>query len=146
MSLTRQTTLRGRATLKHPIPVRSLVVRHLRQSLRVLTADSMQEAVQPLELVRASLANSHADRDLIVAEDLEEDLAAAAAEAAAAAAAAEEMARATKSTTWTARPGTVPATDAFLSRLPGPPSRRRQRCRSSRATTARRAGRCGARR
>ena len=80
------------------IPVRSLsAVQQRRRSFRVPTADSLQEAVRPLELVRASLANSHADRDLIVAEDLEEDLAAAAAEAAAAAA--EEMAMATKSTT-----------------------------------------------
>ena len=146
MFLARQATRRNRATnrLKHPIPLRSLVVRHLRQSLRVPTADNLEEAVQLLaELVRASLANSRADRDLIVAEDLEEDLAAA---AAAEAAAAEEMAMATKSTTWTARPGTKPATDDFLSRPPSLPSRRRRRCKSFRATTARRAGRCGARR
>ena len=119
------------------------MVRHLRQSLRVPTADNLEEAVQPLELVRASLANSRADRDLIVAEDLEEDPAAA---AEAAAAAAEEMAMATRSTTLTARPGTMPATDAFLSRLPGLPLRRRRRCKSFHAMTARRAGKCGARR
>ena len=121
------------------------MVQQLRRSLRTPTVDNLEEAVQPLELVRASLANSRADRDLIVAEDLEEDLAAAAAEAAAAAAA-EEMAMATRSTTLTARPGTMPATDAFLSRPPSLPSRRRRRCKSFRATTARRAGRCGARR
>ena len=96
MPLTRQAPLRGRAILECHIPVRSLLAREQRRrSLRVPTADSLQEAVRPLELVRASLANSHADRDLIVAEDLEEDLAAAAAEAAAA----EEMAMVTKSTT-----------------------------------------------
>ena len=92
-------------------------------------ADSLEEAVQLLELARASLANSHADRDLIVAEDLEEDPAAAAAAVAAAAmavmaataaeatavTAAETTTRATTSSTWqtaTARPGTAPATDA----------------------------------
>ena len=104
-------------------------------------ADSLEEAVQLLELARASLANSHADRDLIVAEDLEEDPA-----AAAAAAAAEEMAMAMRSTTLTARPGTRPATDAFLSKPPGLPLRRRRQCKSSHAMMARRAGKCGARR
>ena len=106
-------------------------------------ADSLEEAVQLLELARASLANSHADRDLIVAEDLEEDPAAA---AAAAAAAAEEMTMATRSTTLTARPGTRPATDVFLSKPPGLPLRRRRQCKSSHAMMARRAGKCGARR
>ena len=105
-------------------------------------ADSLEEAVQLLELARASLANSHADRDLIVAEDLEEDPAA----AVAAAAAAEEMAMATRSTTLTARPGTRPATDVFLSKPPGLPLRRRRQCKSSHAMMARRAGKCGARR
>ena len=115
-----------------------------RQPARVLMADSLEEAVQLLELARASLANSHADRDLIVAEDLEEDPAAAV--AAAAAAAAEEMAMATRSTTLTARPGTRPATDVFLSKPPGLPLRRRRQCKSSHAMMARRAGKCGARR
>ena len=109
-------------------------------------ADSLEEAVQLLELARASLANSHADRDLIVAEDLEEDPAAAAAAVAAAAAAAEEMAMATRSTTLTARPGTRPATDVFLSKPPGLPLRRRRQCKSSHAMMARRARKCGARR
>ena len=112
----------------------------LHQPARIL----LVEARQLMEGAQVSLANS-ADGDLIMAEDLEEDLAAAAA-AEAAAAAAEEMAMATKSTTWTARPGTKPATDDFLSRPPSLPSRRRRRCKSFRATTARRAGRCGARR
>ena len=112
-----------------------------RQPARVLMADSLEEAVQLLEPARASLANSHADRDLIVAEDLEEDPA-----AAAAAAAAEEMAMATRSTTLTARPGTRPATDVFLSKPPGLPLRRRRQCKSSHAMMARRAGKCGARR
>ena len=131
--MTKQTTLRGRATnfdQIHPIRVTSLVVQQLRRSLRTPTVDNLEEAVQPLELVRASSANSRADRDLIVAEDLEEDLAAAAAAVVAAAAmaataataaettavtAAETTTRATTSSTWrtaTARPGTAPATDA----------------------------------
>ena len=87
--------------------------------------DSLVEAVQLMEDARASLASS-ADEEPIMAEDLEEDLAAAAAAAAVAATAAtaaettavtaaETTTRATTSSTWqtaTARPGTVPATDA----------------------------------
>ena len=83
----------------------------LRQPARILLAD--------MEGAQVSLANS-ADGDLIMAEDLEEDLAAAAAAAVAATAATAATAagtttRAPTSSTWqtaTARPGTVPATDA----------------------------------
>ena len=86
----------------------------LRQPARIL----LVEAVQLMEGAQVSLANS-ADGDLIMAEDLEEDLAAAAAAVAATAATAATVAgtttRAPTSSTWqtaTARPGTVPATDA----------------------------------
>ena len=87
----------------------------LRQPARIL----LVEAVQLMEGAQVSLANS-ADGDLIMAEDLEEDLAAAAAAAVAATAATAATAagtttRAPTSSTWqtaTARPGTVPATDA----------------------------------
>ena len=83
----------------------------LRQPARIL----LVEAVQLMEDAQVSLANS-ADGDLIMAEDLEEDLAAAvAATAATAATAAGTTTRAPTSSTWqtaTARPGTVPATDA----------------------------------
>ena len=87
----------------------------LRQPARTL----LVEAVQLMEDAQVSLANS-ADGDLIMAEDLEEDLAAAAAAAVAATAATAATAagtttRAPTSSTWqtaTARPGTVPATDA----------------------------------
>ena len=84
----------------------------LRQPARILLAD--------MEGAQVSLANS-ADGDLIMAEDLEEDLAVAAAAAAVAATAATAATaagtttRAPTSSTWqtaTARPGTVPATDA----------------------------------
>ena len=82
----------------------------LRQPARILLAD--------MEGAQVSLANS-ADGDLIMAEDLEEDLAVAAAAVAATAATAATAAgtttRALTSSTWqtaTARPGTVPATDA----------------------------------
>ena len=98
----------------------------LRQPARIL----LVEAVQLMEDAQVSLANS-ADGGLIMAEDLEEDLAAAAAAVVAAAAmaataataaettavtAAETTTRATTSSTWrtaTARPGTAPATDAY---------------------------------
>ena len=83
--------------------------------------DILVEAVQLREDAQVSLANS-ADADVILAVDLEEDLAAAAAAAAAVAATAATAAtaagtttRAPTSSTWqtaTARPGTVPATDA----------------------------------
>ena len=88
----------------------------LRQPARIL----LVEAVQLMEGAQVSLANS-ADGDLIMAEDLEEDLAAAAAAAAVAATAATAATaagtttRAPTSSTWqtaTARPGTAPATDA----------------------------------
>ena len=87
----------------------------LRQPARIL----LVEAGQLMEGAQVSFANS-ADGDLIMAEDLEEDLAAAAAAAVAATAATAATAagtttRAPTSSTWqtaTARPGTVPATDA----------------------------------
>ena len=91
-----------------------------RRPARILLVDSLVEAVQLMEDARASLASS-ADEDPIMAEDLEEDLAAAAAAAAVAATAATAATaagtttRAPTSSTWqtaTARPGTVPATDA----------------------------------
>ena len=80
--------------------------------------DILVEAVQLREDAQVSLANS-ADGDLIMAVDLEEDPAAAAAAVAATAATAATAAGTTTwaptSSTWetaTARPGTVPATDA----------------------------------
>ena len=88
----------------------------LRQPASIL----LVEAMRLMEGAQVSLANS-ADGDLIMAEDLEEDLAAAAAAAAVAATAATAATaagtttRAPTSSTWqtaTARPGTVPATDA----------------------------------
>ena len=100
----------------------------LRQPARILLVDILVEAVQLMEDAQVSLANS-ADGDFIMAEDLEEDLAAAAAVVAAAAVAAtaataaettavtaaETTTRATTSSTWrtaTARPSIAPATDA----------------------------------
>ena len=125
---------------------------------RILLVDSLVEAVQLMEDARASLASS-ADEEPIMAEDLEEDLAAAAAEAAAAAAAAaataaemtaataaETTTRPTTSMTSPASRGTVPPTDALSARLPGHRSRRRPRCRSSHGTMVRKAESCGAKR
>ena len=107
----------------------SPVVAQVRRRSSRLRLNLRAEAVQPMEGAQASLANS-ADEYLIMAEDLEEDLAAAAAAVVAAAAmaataataaettavtAAETTTRATTSSTWrtaTARPGTAPATDA----------------------------------
>ena len=84
----------------------------------ILPVDILVEAVRLLEDAQVSSANS-ADVDLIMAVDLEEDPAAAAAAVAATAATAATAAgtttRAPTSSTWqtaTARPGTVPATDA----------------------------------
>ena len=87
----------------------------------ILPVDILVEAVRLLEDAQVSSANS-ADVDLIMAVDLEEDPAAAAAAVAATAATAATAAgtagtttRAPMSSTWetaTARPGTVPVTDA----------------------------------
>ena len=115
----------------------------------------LAETVQPMEGAQASWVNSE-DEYPIMAEDLEEDLAAAAAVAAAAAAAtvaettdataAETTTRPTMSSTSPASRGTVLLTDVLLARLPGRRSRRRPRCRSSHGTMGRKAESCGAKR
>ena len=97
-----------------------VVVARVRQHSSRLQLNLRAETVQPMEGAPAFWVNS-ADEYLIMAEDLEEDLAAAAAAAAVAATAATAVTaagtttRAPTSSTWqtaTARPGTVPATDA----------------------------------
>ena len=99
------------------------MVRHLRRSLRVPTADNQEEAAPFKELAQVSSANSRAALARIVEEDPEEDLAAA---AVAEVEAVAVMALDTKSMSSTARPGTTAATDASWSKPRNPPLRRRR--------------------
>ena len=99
------------------------MVRHLRQSLRVPTADNEEETAPFKDLAQVSSANSRAALARIVEEDPEEDLAAA---AVAEVETVAVMALATKSMTSTARPGTTAATDASWLKPRNPPLRRRR--------------------